>query len=220
MNDEEIEDDDVVESERASFFAHPGDESIPIGDPEWDEVLRTDELVAASVWNMFAKASNARGIDCRSRGSIAASEVQARKRSNEMEDDVDKDELTDRERAVLAAHQAYVAKHGAEPSRRELARLAGIEAKDSHNLDTKIYGATRRLVERGLLPPARRAGEAPPKTKAKPRPEDLKPKPTPAKPARVTSIDPTIATLIAKRDELRAKADKLDAAIEALSVAL
>ena len=57
---------------RVSFFAEP-------------ESDRLDLIVCANVWGMFARASNSRGIDCRSRGAIALSKRHAERRAAEAE---------------------------------------------------------------------------------------------------------------------------------------
>ena len=50
-------------------------------DDELSATTRVDELVCVSVWNIFAKTSTARGFDCRSKSSVAASKVFAKKRA-------------------------------------------------------------------------------------------------------------------------------------------
>lgn len=168
---------------------------------------RADELVCNAVWNIFAKDSNARGFDCRSKGSIAASKNLARQRVargesaqikppkrievNSMKDDPT--DLTEREKALLAAYRAHVEKHGKPPSRIELGRAVGIKAATEASMQSSVYSATKRLVDLGLMPKGKPGG-APKGTRA--RVETAKPakvasirRPSPARPSKAPVSD-------------------------------
>lgn len=205
---------------RISFFADPDSE-------------RVDELVCASVWNMFAKDSNQRGFDCRSSQSRAQSKYQAAKREIKEEETMSNEEgLTDRQRAVLKAYRDLLKETGEPPTNLDIADRAKIEGSSDNARGANVSGAIRELRLKGLVgPPRRGPGSGAPEPAKPPAPRRVAPPPATRKPkavaavvepkpARKASRDPIVAALITKRDELRSKASALDVAIEALSVAL
>lgn len=227
---ERVEPDDVVEDEpptRISFFADPDSE-------------RVDELVTSAVWNMFARWQNGRGFDCRSNQSKAQSKSMAARRGAEPAPPTHEEEettmattkrdgLTEREAVVLKTYEDLLAKLGRVPANPEIADVIGGWATAN-----TVRAARGVLVDRGLAEHRPRGGgpldgttAATPKAsraaivvrKSAPPPKK-RVTPAPAAPPRAASRDPLVADLITKRDELRRKADALDVAIEALSVAL
>jgi hypothetical protein len=209
---------------RISFFAEPDSEDV-------------DVLVAKKVWDIFARDSNGRGFSCRSRQSIASSKVMARRRAaagivpkapTHVEEDgmakSNEDGLNEREQVFMQTYRALQQKLGRLPANPEIADA--ITAPWA-NEDT-VRKVRKDLVKRGLAENRPRGGKlnGPPKRDSAPVPRARAPRllpapaAAPARPARTTSRDPVVAALIAKRDDLRKKADALDVAIEALSVAL
>lgn len=212
------------------------DEEAPTRISFFAEGERADAHVCASVWNIYAKASNARGISCRSRGSLASSRTLARVRAarGELADlkkptHVDEERsmsnettLTTKEKATLAAYTSLKEKLGRVPTGPEIAAV------------TKFaLGATRyqlkTLAEQGLAEIAPRGGGAGARGgSSKPRVPVAAPPPTVEKrPRRTRSSDPFVADLIAKRDALldesrtcEKKAAALDKVIEQFSAAL
>lgn len=165
----------------------------------------TDEEVCRAFWNIFVKRSHARGIDCRSKASIAATKSRARREAMAAKK---QGQLLS---TVLEAYRAFEEESGRAPTAQELFDEIGAGVgKSVKNVASAIY----RLRMRGEV------GAAPSKAKAKTATTAHRadPAPTPAHRAdpAPSSADPMIATLIAKRDEYRRKADALDVAIEAL----
>ncbi len=230
QNDDE--DDDALPT-RISFFNAPDDSVADVRD-----VLRTDVIVTDRVWTMFAKDSNARGFDCRSVQSKAATASKTGWRAapralpNREETTMNgttvngaSNALSNDLKLTLTAYTAMKKELGRVPMATELAPKVGIGVNAMrYRLDV--------LAEHGLAEKAPRGGFR--KDGAKPARanaaknvstprrtknglEDLRPM---AKPPRETSSDPFINDLIAKRDDFRRKADALDVAIEAMSVAL
>lgn len=162
-----------------------------------------DALVADSVWSMFSRWQTSRGFDCRSEKSKRMTEWRKKNLTRGMKSLVMKkgtDDMAEQQkkRGDRLERVAAMVREGV-TSPREIAERLGISAANVSN-------ALRLLRQKGALDST--AGAA---SRA------LAPA---AKPARALSSDPTVATLIEKRDELRRKADVLDAAIEELSVAL
>lgn len=163
-----------------------------------------DEPVTSSVWSMFSRWQTSRGFDCRSERSKRMTDWRKKNPTKGMKPFVLKptkgnDEMTDqkKKRGDRLERVAAAVRDGATSPSEIAERLGDISAANVSN-------ALRLLRKKGMLG----AAEPGPATRAL------------AKPARAQSTDPTVATLIAKRDELRRKADVLDAAIEELSVAL
>jgi hypothetical protein len=223
------QDDDDSAPTRISFFAEPESE-------------RAHGFVAASVWRMFARDSNHRGFDCRSRSrsSIAASKALARRRESEVprsEEETTmttKKDLGDRQQAVLTAYTTLRNDLGRLPTNFEIAETIGAPWANENT----VRAVRNALVELGLAENRPRGGPganyaaastAKPRTAASapraaaPRVVTTPSKPTtpkppkPAKPAKPTTPPSLVAELTAARDDLRRRADALDVAIGALS---
>lgn len=139
------------------------------------------------------------------------------------------DALTDIEKKYAAVYETFRKANSRDPNGIELARAFGLQGKDGAIRATAI-AATRRLVERGIVT-LRKRGPVPgyrgkAKTAPTPTPVVLAkrhravPKPRTPPPvaslpsvARSSSPDPFVADLIAKRDDLLAKAAALDTVI-------
>ncbi len=221
MREEAVADQEELEPEESDAL---GSGSF-FGDGE-----RADELACKAIWNMFAKASNARGIDCRSPQSVGASA--ARQRNEKEEEETMKDEVPKKRGAMLelalAGYKELEHRHGRAPTVRELFDHMGEETAVSVQ---NVRMTLKRLVKKGqismvtttrakkvtgeMCDASKRAaigrrlarGYKAPAPSSKPRKEPV---------ALVTSADPILAALIAKRDELAGKVAALTTAIEAL----
>lgn len=169
-----------------------------------------DALVADSVWSMFSRWQTSRGFDCRSKNSKRMTEWRKKNPTKGMRPLVMQqpkkgtDDMTEQQkkRGDRLERVAAVVREGV-TSPSEIAERLGISAANVSN-------ALRLLRKKGALDSSAGAG-----SRALTPPARVAPKP-----ARATSSNTTVATLIEKRDELRRKADVLDAAIKELSVAL
>lgn len=179
-----------------SLFAQTEDVRPEQGNDDDDAPLRVsfftgrDEDVCRGVWTMFAKASNARGIDCRSASSVATSQWVAQRRAAKPQKEV----TMARKRGELLTtvgekYRVFEKANGRGPTARELFDVLGEDVAISvKNVANAIY----RLRALGKV------GEAPTKATSAP------------------STDATVAAPVATRDELLRKADALTSAIEAL----
>jgi hypothetical protein len=226
--DEEADDEPAASP--VSFFAEPSE--------------RADRLVCASVWNMFVKDSRARGFSVSDTDAAYTKRVALERSPMPPASPPERVDLTDRERQILEAYRAHQAKHNAPPTRLELARAVGMKASSDGALMTAIWNASKRLVERGLLPSGKASraaraktsrpaktqvtGASSPKTNGAPsnghvtngvhRPPSSRGNGNGAAVrTRDTSGDPVLTALIAKRDELADKVAALSVAIEAMS---
>lgn len=155
---DEFDDDEDGSVEGLSFFTAAEAMDRPVGPimtaedrALWDRFERADKAVCSRVFETYMRDSVARGFarDPKPLAYMPAS-LPAK------EADMGKtDDLTDRERTLLEKYREHIAKHGSPPSRIELGRLAGLPAKNAASLQTCVYQSTRRLVQRGLMPPGR-----------------------------------------------------------------
>lgn len=151
-------DDDDGSVEGLSFFTAAEAMDRPVGPimtaedrALWDRFERADKAVCSRVFETYMRDSVARGF---ARDPKPLAYMPAALPAKE-EDMGKTEDLTDRERKLLTIYQEHIKKHGAPPSRIELGRLAGLPSKNDASLQTAVYQSTRRLVQRGLMPPGR-----------------------------------------------------------------
>lgn len=223
VNDQDREDD--ASPTRVSFFA---------------EGESADEEVCNAVWQLFAKDSNSRGFDCRSRQQIAASRVLARKRAAKAdvpdpptpptESDMASKKRGELLAIVLENYRAFEKHHGKPPTASELfAELGEDVAKSVQNIRMSL----RRLEAKGEIGGAKRSDPAEPATKkraATSAPKKSEPRrAAPASKAhahrrvdlsvaekRPRSSNPVVAAMEERRDELADQVAALTVAIDVM----
>ena len=244
---------DVLRARDANDDEAPYWRDVPGFVPEADDAealptaSRVDELVCASVWNMFAKDSNARGFDCRSKGSRAAPRSLARTRAAKGETarvkppQLEQEEerpamngttngaaaLSQKQKNTLTTYNALKKELRRVPMATEVADKLGIgvaaaryqigQLADMGLAETAPRGGVRRGVDTPKTEVKTEAATAASAVRGAVRNalQSIAPKPL-----RTTSADPVVAALIEKRDAFLTRAEALDVAIEALSVAL
>lgn len=221
------EEDESAEEEvpaRISFFAE---------DPQ------ADEAVCSNVWRMFTRDSNSRGfavapvsVQARARAFQEAStglpEGHIEERKIAMAEQKKRGEMLER---VADVQRAFAAKNGREATTREVFDALGADYAISVQ---NVRMAMKRLAAREING-AGSSAKAIIVAREAPRPEPVRRAPrakavlavvpqkatgggTPS--PTTTSNDPFVATLIAKRDELVAKAAALTTTIETFAVGL
>jgi hypothetical protein len=205
---------------RISFFADPDSEAI-------------DAEVTDSVWNMFARDSNGRGFDCRSRQQRSASKAMAERwadRRLAADDAAEETPMTkttsnisDRAATVLDAYQALETKLGRLPSNQEIADHIAAPWSSEQT----VRAVRKELVEHGLAETRPRGGHlgTPLKVARAPRVGPGVAKTQPALAVKHTfavevdaeTFSPVVAELAAKRDKLLAVVDAINVTIAELS---
>jgi len=201
--------------------------------------------VCRSVWTMFTRWQNTRGFSVTSKEAAAARAAKTPWRKERAAEEgersmANEEDLTPRLKGVLHAWRD-LSKDGAKPAALDVAKRARIEGVDDAKRTQIVYWAVAQLRKLGHIEYAHASTKAtpPPKAPRKARVVNAGGRHTltPAraagrrilagaslaaeqKPSRAASTDPTVASLIIRRDDFRRKADALDVAIEALSVAL
>lgn len=170
----------------------------------------------------FARIDAAGGISIR-KADVYAPHVE---RIEEIKMEPKKEELTEKQKAVLAFYRKTVAEHGAPPSNLNIAKATALFGGKVESQCVEISRVLTHLRNLGLIPPREKASEkkaaapSPVRKIFKPRTQTAKRKPrAPKLKLRKLGEDPVVSILQARRDELLEKAAVIDRALAALGAA-